>query len=51
MTHFIIADNQELTRQGIESIVQKDDEATVYRATDRAGLVQLLEVCTTRRLG
>ncbi len=43
MTHFIIADNQELTRQGIESIVQKDDEATVYRATDRAGLVQLLK--------
>jgi len=43
MRNYIIADNQELTRFALESLLQKDEDITVYRAFDRAGLVALLK--------
>jgi len=39
---YIIADNQELTRFALESLLQKDEKNVVYRAYDRAGLVEQL---------
>lgn len=42
MRNYIIADNQELTRFALESLLQKDEGNTVYRASDKAGLVELL---------
>ena len=43
MRNFIIADNQELTRFALESLLQKDENNVIYRAFDRAGLVALLK--------
>ena len=54
MRNYIIADNQELTRFALENLLltpkgmsvapnQSDEGATVYRAFDRAGLVDLLK--------
>ena len=43
MRKYIIADNQELTRFALESLLRKDEENVVYRAFDRAGLVALLK--------
>ena len=43
MRKYIVADNQELTRIALESILRKDEENIVYRAFDRAGLVELLK--------
>jgi DNA-binding NarL/FixJ family response regulator len=43
MRNYIVADNQELTRFALESLLQKDEEHNVYRAFDRAGLVALLK--------
>ena len=43
MRNYIIADNQELTRFALESLLKTDEGATVYRAFDRAGLVALLK--------
>ena len=43
MRNYIIADNQELTRFALESLLQKDEESAVYRAVDKAGLVALLK--------
>ena len=43
MRKYIIADNQELTRFALESLLCKDEENEVYRASDRAGLVELLK--------
>ena len=43
MRNYIIADNQELTRFALESLLQKDEENVIYRAFDRAGLVSLLK--------
>jgi DNA-binding NarL/FixJ family response regulator len=43
MRNFIIADNQELTRFALESLLQKDEGNVVYRAFDKAGLVALLK--------
>ena len=42
MRNYIIADNQELTRFALESLLQKEEDA-VYRAYDKAGLVVLLD--------
>ena len=42
MRNYIIADNQELTRFALESLLKTYEGATVYRAFDRAGLVALL---------
>ncbi|MCK8620919.1 helix-turn-helix transcriptional regulator [Prevotella sp. E13-27] len=43
MRNFILADNQELTRFALESLLQQDETALVYRAFDRVGLVSLLK--------
>jgi DNA-binding NarL/FixJ family response regulator len=43
MRNYIIADNQELTRFALESLIQKKETATVYRASDKASLVALLK--------
>ena len=42
MRNFIVADNQELTRFALESLLRKDEENVVYRAFDRARVVELL---------
>ena len=43
MRNYILADNQELTRLALESLLQKDSESVVYHAFDRSGLVALLK--------
>ena len=43
MRNYILADNQELTRFALESLLRQDKEATVYRASDKASLVALLK--------
>ena len=43
MRNYIVADNQELTRFALESLLQKDEENVIYRAFDKAGLVALLK--------
>ena len=43
MRNYIIADNQELTRFALESLLRADEENVVYRAFDKAGLVALLK--------
>ena len=43
MRKFIIADNQELTRFALESLLRQDEENEVFRVFDRAGLVALLK--------
>ena len=43
MVHFILADNQELTRFAEESMIRQTSTGTFRRATDRAGLVELLK--------
>lgn len=41
--NYILADNQQLTAFALESLIRQKSEDTVYRATDKAGLVQLLK--------
>ena len=43
MGKFILADNQELTRLALISLIKQDETNTLYVATDRAGLVELLK--------
>jgi DNA-binding NarL/FixJ family response regulator len=43
MRNYIIADNQDLTRFALESLLQKGEENAVYKAYDKAGLVTLLK--------
>ena len=44
MRNYIVADNQELTRFALESLLQKEgEESVVFRAFDKAGLVALLK--------
>ena len=43
MGKYILADNQELTRFALESLLKHDEENVVYRAIDKAGLVELLK--------
>ena len=43
MGKFIIADNQELTRFAVESLIKRDESNVVYKAFDRAGLIQQLK--------
>lgn len=43
MRTYIIADNQELTRFALESLLHKDEENVVYRAFNKARLVELLK--------
>jgi len=39
---FILADNQELTRWALEALIQQREDNVVYKASNKAGLVQLL---------
>ena len=43
MKNYIIADNQELTGFAIQSLLKRDENHAVYRAVDKAGLIQLLK--------
>ena len=46
MGKYILADNQELTRFALENLIRQrlqDGEDDIYRAVDKAGLVQLLK--------
>lgn len=43
MRNYIIADNQDLTRFALESLLQKGEDNAVYKAYDKAGLVALLK--------
>ncbi|MBR1687777.1 MAG: response regulator transcription factor [Prevotella sp.] len=42
MVHYILADNQELTRAGLEAIIRNDRDAEILHASNKARLVQLL---------
>ncbi len=43
MRAFILADNQELTRFALESLIRSRGESNIFRASDKAGLVELLK--------
>ena len=43
MRNYIIADNQELTRFALENLLRQEEENVIYRAFDKAGLVELLK--------
>ena len=43
MRKYIVADNQELTRFALENFLKRDEEDIVYRAFDRAGLMEQLK--------
>ena len=43
MGKYILADNQELTRFALESLIRSKGESDIFKASDRAGLVQLLK--------
>ena len=43
MGNYIIADNQELTRLALISLVKQDEENKLFVAYDKAGLVELLK--------
>ena len=44
MAKYILADNQELTRFALESLVSQRSEQTGFKASDKAGLVELLKM-------
>lgn len=43
MAKYIIADNQEITRFAIESLLKQNDENQIYRASDKTSLVAKLK--------
>ena len=43
MGKYILADNQELTRFALESLIHQKGENEFFKASDKAGLVQLLK--------
>ena len=43
MANYILADNQELTRLSLEYLVRQNEHNNIFRATDKAGLIQLLK--------
>ena len=43
MRNYILADNQELTRFALESLLGQDADNSVHNAYDKAGLVELLK--------
>lgn len=43
MGHYILADNQELTRIALISLISQDNDNKLYVASDKAGLVELLK--------
>ena len=40
---YILADNQELTRFAVEHLIRQNGEQALYKASDKAGLVELLK--------
>lgn len=43
MKHYILADNQELTGFALQSLLKRDEANLVLRASDKAGLIELLK--------
>ena len=43
MRNYIIADNQELTGYALQSLLKRDEGNAVFRAVDKAGLIELLK--------
>ena len=43
MGKYILADNQELTRFALEGLIRSKGEHDIFRASDKAGLVELLK--------
>lgn len=43
MAKFILADNQEITRFAIDSLLKQDEDNQVYRASDKTSLVEQLK--------
>lgn len=43
MGQYILADNQELTRFALESLLKQNESNVIHRASDKEGLVQLLK--------
>lgn len=43
MAFYILADNQELTRYALESLLRQNEQNVIHRATDKSELVQLLK--------
>ena len=43
MGKYIIADNQEITRFALESLIKQDEANQVYRASDKTSLVAQLK--------
>ena len=43
MKKYIIADNQELTFFAFQSLLKRDEQNVIYRATDKVGLTELLK--------
>ena len=43
MRNYIIADNQELTGYALQSLLKRDEGKAIFRAVDKAGLIELLK--------
>ena len=43
MRKYILADNQELTRFAVESLIKQRGQEAIYKVSDKAGLVELLK--------
>ena len=43
MRNYIIADNQELTGYALQSLLKRDEGSAIFRAVDKAGLIELLK--------
>lgn len=43
MGHFILADNQDLTRIALEGLIRHEGQHTIQRASDKATLIELLK--------
>ena len=43
MRNYIIADNQELTAYALQSLLKRDEGSAIFRAVDKAGLIELLK--------
>ena len=43
MRNYIIADNQELTGYALQSLLKRDEGNAIFRAVDKAGLIELLK--------
>lgn len=43
MRKYILADNQELTRFAVESLIKQRGQEAIYKVSDKAGLVEMLK--------